>query len=527
MLLFMNGIIGDWQIFLPAIWLLLGAGIALSIELSTDDPKKVSGAVFYAAIGGVLLALLTTLAYWNSFAETPNFSHELWLLNGVVVDEFGMLLCTAILFGTAICCFSSATVVDKLKITMADYLALVLVAATGMVLLVVSNDLIMIFLSVELMSLGIYVLAGTNRNSSRSAESAMKYLVMGAFASGFILFGMALIYGTTGAITLPEVSHALANMDTAVWGKLPLLGVAMIVIGLIFKVGGVPFHQWVPDVYTGAPTPVTGLMAVAVKTAAFGAFVRLALTLMPHGAAYEIYSGPGLTILIIVSGVTMVIGNWIALTQTNIKRMLAYSSIAHSGYLLMGLIAALSVPADQSAGLGALGFYLVVYVFGTGGAFALIEYCTNDRESDDMRDLQGLAWRRPASAVAMTVFMLSLAGIPLTGGFFGKYYLFKTAIDADLMALAFVGILASIAGAYYYLRVIVVMYMKERREGEAPMQADAWGVKFALTISAFATLYLGVAPASLLNQADAASKGLVDREYKEIIEKHNPTLAEK
>ncbi|MCK6440611.1 MAG: NADH-quinone oxidoreductase subunit N [Planctomycetes bacterium] len=474
-----------FDVFMPVVWLFLAAVVCVSIELGAKDRAGAKLPIFYAALGGVLLAFVSLFNTWGGA-----FEPHLILNGGVMIDRFGLFLCAGVLIGTALCCFTG----------------LVLVAASGMLLLVTSYDLIMIFLSVELMSLAIYVLAGINRSSGRSAEAAMKYFVMGAFASGFLVLGMALIYGVTQTISLAEIGDALAAKDNA-YRNVAMLGIGMVVIGFAFKVGAVPFHQWVPDVYTGAPTPVTGFMAVAVKFAAFGALGRFVVEAFPDTLGGEKFSPFGMGMFWAIAALSMVIGNWLAVTQENVKRMLAYSSIAHSGYLLMGIVAMQAYPDSlgSSDAMSAILFYLLVYAFGTGGAFALLTWTATD-SNEDGGDLRGLAKRSPGMALAMSIFMLSLAGIPLTGGFIGKYMLFSSAIEAGEIWLAVIGILASIVGAFYYLRVIVLMYMKDPTPGEAEAKnADDWGVRFALLTASIATVVLGLMPNPFVARAENAS----------------------
>lgn len=489
-------LIGGYETFWPVIIILVAAGLALSVDLGSKRHEGARMPVFVISLLGVLLA-------FASLGLEANALPRLALGNGIVVDAFGLYLCGVILAGVAICCMTSLGQVAKMGIKLGDYLTLVLVSASGMMLLVTSNDLIMIFLSVELMSLGIYVLAGVNQKSARSAESAMKYLVMGAFASGFLLLGLAIIYGVTGHIRLPEVAHALQTLDPSM-ERFALLGAMLVLIGFLFKVGAVPFHQWVPDVYTGAPTPVTGLMSVAVKTAAFGAFGRFVLMVMDSdgtgfGAKLE-------DVLWLLAAVSVILGNWLALAQSSdgrIKRMLAYSGVAHSGYLVMGLLVAARNPET----LGPVVFYLAVYTFATAGAFAVISFCSGERELDAVREFKGLAWRRPGAAAAMTIFMLSSAGIPLTGGFLGKYWLFSDVVSNGYIWLALLGILGSMIGAYYYLKVVVYMYMKTEKEGAEPA-GETWGTGFSLKACAVASVLLGVAPLFVLDHARDAADGL-------------------
>ncbi len=483
-----------WEAFDPVIWLLIGASLAITFELSSKNNEKVSGAIFWTA---VLTILAAAGSIWYEAAGLPRTV----LNHGLIVDGYGLYFSGVILAGTLIASFASLNIAPKLGLGMGDYVALVLVSAAGMLLLVHANDLIMVFLALELMSLGVYVLAGINQRSSRSSESAMKYFVMGAFASGFLLFGMALLYGLTGEVRLDAVANGLANIQTG-YGELAMLAVALMVIGFAFKIGAVPFHQWVPDVYSGAPTPVTALMSVAIKAAAFAAFGRFLMLAVP--ASGDLHDRVT-SLLWLVAIASILIGNLLAVAQESIKRMLAYSGVAHSGYLLVGFIVAL----DRPEAMGAVMFYLAVYTLATGGAFALIAYCSAERDLDDPQDLVGLGWTRPGVGLAMTIFMLSAAGIPLTGGFIGKYWLFYHAIDAGYIWLTLLAIIGSMIGAFYYLRVVVRMYMKSTAiDGPAP-RGEGFGASAAIRACALASVLLGVLPGLAMDYAEDAGKQVI------------------
>jgi NADH-quinone oxidoreductase subunit N len=495
----MTGLLADfldgYEVFWPVMWLLIAAGVAVSIELGSKDKVAARMPVFFTALTGVVLAIVSLAWGFHSPPQTI-------MGGGILIDQFGTYMSAVILAGTAIACFTSLGVIQHMRAGLGDFMALILVAASGMLLLAVANDLIMVFLSIELMSLAVYVLCGLNQKSARSAESAMKYFVMGSFASGFLVMGMALLYGLTGQIQIGAVANGLAHLPAGT-NQLALLGAALVVIGFVFKIGAVPFHQWVPDVYTGAPTPVTGLMSVAVKTAAFTALVRMLAIMLPAGTSG--IAGDTTTVLWVIAAATMLFGNWLALVQENVKRMLAYSSVAHSGYLLMALTAS----QGSSMGVAAVMFYLLVYTFGTAGAFAVLSFSSGAHEIEETKDLRGLGWKRPFAAAAMTVFMLSLAGIPLTGGFVGKYYLFSETLgaakaDSSYYWLVLIGIAGSLLGAFYYLRVVVLMYMKEPSDAATAPAGDSWGARAGLSLAAIATLVLGLKPSFLLDEAKSS-----------------------
>ncbi len=365
----------------------------------------------------------------------------------------------------------------------------------GMLGLVSSLELVAIFVALEIMSIALYAMAGMNRAQPESQESALKYFVTGAFASAFLLYGIALLYGASGSTSLERVARAVGVLSP---GAVPLavLGTALLLVGFGFKIASVPFHMWAPDVYEGAPTTVTAFMSAGVKAAAFGALLRVFDSALPGlGSHWK----PLVAVLAIA---TMVVGNLAALAQSNLKRMLAYSSIAHAGYLLAAFVA-----APVLAGEAVL-FYLVAYAAVNLGAFGALASLSRDgREPLAVRDLAGLAERRPPLAAALTVFLVSLTGIPVTAGFVGKFYLFNAAVASGWVALALVGVVMSVVSAYYYLRVVVAMYMRD------PVGEDDWAkvspaAAAALAFSVALTLLLGVWPAPLLSLARLAARSL-------------------
>ena len=376
-----------------------------------------------------------------------------------------------------------------------EYYALLLFSVVGMLGLVASLELVSMFVALEIMSVALYAMAGLDRARPESQESALKYFVTGAFASAFFLYGVALVYGVTGSTSLDRVSRALgvASPDSV---PLALLGAAFLLVGFGFKIASVPFHMWAPDVYEGAPTTVTAFMSAGVKAAAFGALLRV----FDYGlAGLASHWQPLVAVLAIV---TMAFGNLAALAQRNLKRLLAYSSIAHAGYLMAALVATPALAVE------AILFYLAAYAAVNLGAFGVIAALSKDgREPATLADVAGLAERRPVLAAAFTVFLLSLTGIPVTAGFVGKFYLFNAAVASDWVALALVGVLTSVVSAYYYLRIVVAMYMEE------PASEDRWAAVspsavLALSLSAAVTLLLGLWPAPVLALARLAGRSL-------------------
>ncbi len=376
-----------------------------------------------------------------------------------------------------------------------EFYTLMLFSLVGMLGLVSTTEMISMFVALEIMSVALYALAGTRRDQIESQESALKYFVTGAFASAFLLFGMALLYGLAGSTQLARVARGVASASPE---QVPLavLGCGLLIVGFGFKVASVPFHMWTPDVYEGAPTTVTALMAAGVKAAAFGAFLRVFPGSLP--ALREEWV-PALAAL---AAITMVIGNLGALAQSNLKRMLAFSSVAHAGYLMSGMVG-----QSEAAGQAVL-FYLVAYGAVNMGTFGLLASLSKGgREPLSLQDVAGLGERRPALAAALTVFLISLTGVPISAGFVGKFYLFGAAVNAGYTSLAIVGVLMSVVSAFYYLRVVVAMYMREG-EGEDAWAAPEASARLSLLVAVVVTLGLGVWPAPVLDLARAAALAL-------------------
>jgi NADH-quinone oxidoreductase subunit N len=377
-----------------------------------------------------------------------------------------------------------------------EYYALLLFSVVGMLGLVSSLELVSMFVALEIMSVALYGMAGLDRARPESQEAALKYFVTGAFASAFFLYGVALVYGVSGSTSLERVTRALGVTSPDSF-PLAMLGAAFLLVGFGFKIASVPFHMWAPDVYEGAPTTVTAFMSAGVKAAAFGALLRV----FDYGlAGLASHWQPLVAVLAIV---TMVLGNLAALAQRNLKRLLAYSSIAHAGYLMAALVASPAVAGE------AILFYLVAYAAVNLGAFGVIAALAKDgREPATLADVAGLAERRPALSAALAVFLVSLTGIPVTAGFVGKFYLFNAAVASGWIVLALVGVLTSVVSAYYYLRVVVAMYMEE------PVGEDRWArvspsAALALALSAGVTLLFGLWPAPVLTLARLASRSLL------------------
>jgi NADH-quinone oxidoreductase subunit N len=368
-----------------------------------------------------------------------------------------------------------------------EFYSLVLFAVAGMMLIAHSNHLLILFIGIEVMSVSFYILSGYMRNNAKSVESSLKYFLLGAFATGFLVYGIALIYGSTGSMDYNQIALNINNNALNFPALLPI-GVALIVIGLSFKAAAFPFHQWAPDVYQGAPTIVTAFMSTAGKAAAFAAFIPIVTVLMPSAPAKL------QMIFAVMSAATMLIGNISALAQSNIKRMLAFSSVAHAGYIMMGLV------SGSQYGYGGIVFYLTAYMFMQIGSFIIVAILERNGEKYlELSDYAGLSKRHPVLAAFMAIFMLSLAGIPPFAGFFGKYFLFTAAIDAGFLWLTLVGVLSSIISVYFYIGLIVKMYFTEPEGQREDNEVGMSGLSLIITIAG--VIVLGILPSGILSIA--------------------------
>jgi NADH-quinone oxidoreductase subunit N len=474
---------------------LAGTGLlVLTLDVfQRGDRSGPSGAwVRWTAVAGVLLALVAN-GYLLGF-DAPMRSGM------IAMDAFRVATNFVILGATVLSFLFAFDYLRREGLDVGEFYFLMLMAAVGMMLLAGSRDLIVVFVSVELMSLAVYVLTGFSRRDPRSAEGALKYFLMGAFASGFLLYGIALLFGATGSTNLALVTSEVAR-GTADGNLLLIAGVALVVVGFAFKISAVPFHMWTPDVYEGAPTPVTGFMAAGVKAAGFAALLRIVtVELAPAASIWSI-------ILWWLAVLTMVVPNLIALAQDNVKRMLAYSSIAHAGYLLVGVV------VGSASGRSAALLYLAVYAVMTLGAFAVVGAVAGGSDSrGGLADFRGLGWRRPLLGGLFVVFLLSLAGFPPTGGFIGKLYLLLAAVEAGQVTLAVVLVLTSFVSYYYYLRVIWKMYFEEAPEGAPLPAAPGAAFRLAAVVSAVVILVAGLVPGRAIRAAEYAGQDLAPRQ---------------
>jgi len=407
-----------------------------------------------------------------------------------VLDNFALFFNLVIGYATGLVLLLSMDYLRRRGQESGEFYILVLFAAVGMVIMASANDLIVIFLGLETMSLSLYVLAGFFRSRIEAGEASMKYFLLGAFASGFFVYGIALIFGSTGSTNLDKLGAAVAAGASR--DPLLLIGFGLLIVGFGFKISSVPFHMWTADVYEGAPTSVTALIATGSMAAAFAAFLRVLLaSLRPVQADWALLLW-GMAVL------SMTFGNVVALAQQNLKRMLAFSSIAHVGYMLVGIV------AGGALGNGSVLFYLLVYTFTTAGAFGVILLLERGgEEAVRIEDTAGLAARHPLLGLALTIFLLSLIGIPPTAGFVGKFYLFGAAVRAGYLWLAVLGVLNSAIAAYYYLRVVVFMYMREP-DGAGVTLVPSFAGGLALAVALVGIVLLGVLPAPFADLAQAA-----------------------
>lgn len=468
------------QAILPLI-VLAGWGLILMfIDLSIPTERK--SLTGWLSLVGIIPALIIAFFQWNVEIDAFYTASNQPM---VLLDNFSTFLNVLYLITAALSILIAVSYVRGTHNSRGELYFLMLFSTCGMMLMGMANDLILTFLALELLSIPLYILSGFDNQSSESEESALKYFLLGAFSSGFLVFGIALIYGATGSTSLPVIAANIADS-----GTLGMAGVAMLLVGFAFKIGAVPFHMWTPDVYEGAPTAVTAFMSVGSKVGGFAALIRI------FAGSFDSIIAEWAPAIAIIAAATMILGNIAAISQQNVKRMLAYSSIAHAGYILMAVVAG-------RAGTSAALYYMLAYLFTNLGAFAcVIAVERNEGKLGLMLDdYKGLAKRNLPFALALLYLMLSLTGIPLTAGFTGKFYVFRSAIESGYVWLAIVGALTSVVSAFYYLRVVYYSFMYD---GPAEVYRYPRALKLAIGICVVAVLLLGFAPAPWYDVAQRA-----------------------
>jgi NADH-quinone oxidoreductase subunit N len=458
---------------------LAGLVVLLAESFRGKDERMPIGGL---AIIGLIGAAVASVLLWNRNATS---------FGVITADNFALFVnLVLVAVGILTVIFSSQTVYRD-GIPAGEYYAIMLFAIVGMMLMAQATDLLLIFLALETMSIAVYVMTGFRRDQVQSTEGAFKYFLLGAFASSFFLYGIAFLYGVTGSTSLDRVGSVIAAQSMS-GNPMILLGVGLLIVGFAFKVAAVPFHMWSPDAYEGAPAVVTGFMSTGIKAAAVAAFARVFLS------ALEPTITDWAPVLWVIAAATMIVGTVVGVAQTSLKRMLAYSSIAHGGYLLAGLV------AGNDVGKASILFYLAAYALTNLGAFGVIALLgSRERANDDLRDYAGLWHTHPALAGLMTMFLLSLGGFPPTAGFIAKWYVFSAAIGAGYYGLAIIGVLSSVVSVFFYLRIVVMMFMTER--DARPVAPAISGVAmFGLVLSLIGVLYLGILPTAVIDLAQAS-----------------------
>ena len=460
----------------PVLVLSVFAMLVLVLDLWGGRNKSLL--VFTSLVGLLMTAI-------SAFAKHPIPAYS--FNDSYIVDHMSLFFICIFTISSALAILLSVEYNEREGIRAGEYYALILFCTVGMILLASSTDMIMIFLGIEIISICLYVLAGIRRNDHRSNEAALKYFLLGAFATGFLLYGMTLVYGSTGSTNLFKIAEFVQN-PSAQSSPLLLMGLVLLIIGFGFKVASAPFHMWAPDVYQGAPTPVTAFMAVGPKAAAFAAFFRVFAEAFPEmSSSWEI-------LLSIIAVLSMIVGNLGAIMQTNIKRMLAFSSVSHAGYILMAVI------AKSSLGSSSMLFYMLTYAFMTFGVFGIIIILGRKGEENlEIQNYSGLAYKHPVIALSMTIFLLSLGGLPPFAGFVAKFYLFSAAIQEGLLTLVIIAVLNSAISFYYYLKIVVFMYMKEP-EAEFNISLTPMTL-FVVLIGVIGTIQLGIFPNTIITLA--------------------------
>ena len=469
----------DFFALKPAILLcLFGCGILLTGTLLRHGR--------WNAVTALCGEVFVFVALWQHYGDVAANSERFALNHSIVIDGFSVFFNLLFAGAAVLAIIISSRYLDEEGENRGEYYALILFAQAGMSIMASGYDLVTLFLGLELMALSFYVMVGFLRNELRSNEAAMKYLLLGAFSSGFLVYGFSILYGISGSTNLETIAREVARRDPG--DPVLLLAIVTTSVGLLFKIAAVPFHMWAPDVYEGAPTPITAYVSVASKAASFALLMRIFL--IPLASAQEIW----MPFLGVVALLTMTLGNLAAITQSNLKRLFAYSSISHGGYILLGVV------AGNETGLKGVAVYLLVYVFMNFGVFALLTSMRRDGQAaEDIHDLAGLMNRRPADALLMLILLLSLAGIPPMAGFYGKYFIFLALLEAGQYVLAIFAALYVAVATYYYFRIIRAIFLSE--EVQPAAVTPGWGTKVALVVCGAFTIIIGLYPEPFIRLA--------------------------
>lgn len=481
--------------FLPLGIVVFFAIALMLLEVMIEGRKQI---LAYVSLGGVIISALSTVSLWNRQESPFRLSY---FSDMFVVDNYSLFFYLIFLLCAGVTAFISPSYLKRESMEHGEYYSLMMFAVSGMMLMASGGDLLTLFLGLEIMSVAIYVMVGFKRYDIKSNEAILKYFFLGAFSAGFILYGIALLYGSCQSTNLIMIKQAMGAEDFA-YTNLSMIGILLMLTGLFFKIAAVPFHIWTPDVYDGAPAPVTGFMITAVKAASFAMLIKLFLV------SFSTMGDYWRDMVVVIAIITMFVGNIFAFTQENIKRMLAYSSISHTGYLLIG-VAALGANDGNGDMLGTFGitseaanailYYLAAYSVSSLGIFACISYLSQKNEDfANIEDYAGLGFKYPLVGLAMSIFMFSLIGIPPTGGFFGKYYLFSAAIKQGMYIPVMIALINSMMSVYYYLKIVVTMYFKDSQV-ELVTESGKISTNIVLVYTLVATIWLGLGSFTLFS----------------------------
>ena len=473
----------NFETILPEIIVLVTSLILIFYDLFTRGRESKSRALAGISIGGYVAALVICILYFNEIIGSPGINNQQAFGGMVVVDNLGFFFKMLSLGTAIIAVLFSTQFIKERGMALGEYYSILALATLGMMVTSAAVDLTSLFVGIELMSISVYILTGFARTDKLSNEASLKYFLLGIFSTAILVYGMAWLYGSTGHTNLRSIGQVISQIEGSTGAANSgwvMLAILLLIAGLGFKIAAVPFHMWTPDAYQGAPTPITAFMSVGPKVAGFAATIRIMTEAL--GPAWQTW----VPIMVVLSILTMTLGNIVGVTQRSVKRMLAYSSIAHTGYVLVGLASYTAAPAQQQQAISSMLFYLFSYLFMNMGAFGIVVWVQRNGLTDTLESFRGLSTWAPAQAGLMMFFLLSLMGIPPTIGFLGKYYVFVAALDANLAWLAVIGVLNSAVAAFYYLRIIWFMYFEEPKAAREPRPSPA--IHWTLIASAIAII---------------------------------------